>query len=141
MTRITSLADLPLSDDVRRLNPEAIEPGQRPTKASKYGNVRCQIDGISFDSLAEGNRYSELRLLEKAGIIRLLCPSPALPKKERFKLTAGLAYTPDFTYYEDGRRVAEDVKGGKATMTQAARMRVKLFRECYPDIELRITER
>jgi hypothetical protein len=103
--------------------------------------VRCEIDGISFDSLAEGNRYSELRLLEKAGIIRLLCPSPEQAKKERFKLTAGLVYTPDFTYWENGKRIAEDVKGGKATMTQAARMRVKLFRECYPDIELRIIER
>ena len=141
MTRITSLADLPLSDDVRRLNPDAIEPGQKPAKASKYGNIRTQVDNIWFDSLAESRRYGELRLLQQAGEISLLQPSPEQPKKERFKLTAGLAFTPDFTYFEHGRQVAEDVKGGKATMTQAARMRVTLFRECYPQIELRIVER
>ena len=136
MTRITSLADLPLSDDVRRLNPD-VEPGVQK-KASKYGNISTEIDGIWFDSQAEARRYRELRLLERSGSIRLLRPSPEQPKKERFKLTAELTFTPDFTYWEGEVQVAEDVKGGKATMTQAALMRVKLFRECYPHIELRI---
>ena len=140
MTRVSSLADLPLSDDVRRLNPDAVAP-EKPSKPSKYGNVRTEIDGIWFDSQAEASRYAELRLLQRTGAITLLCPSPDQPKKQRFKLTAGLTFTPDFTYFEEGREIAEDVKGGKATMTQAATMRVKLFRECYPQIELRIVER
>lgn len=144
MTRILSLADLPLSDDVRALNPDAIESGakpSKPSKPSKYGNIKTEVDGITFDSIAEANRYAELRLLQRAGAISLLCPSPEQPKKRRFKLTAGLVFTPDFTYQEGGREIAEDVKGGKATMTRAATMRIKLFRECYPAIELRIVER
>lgn len=140
MTRFVSLADLPLSDDVKRLNAHLLEDA-KPTKQRKYNNERTQVDGIWFDSKAEAARYSELRLLERAGVIRLLQPSPEAPKKERFKLNAGLSFTPDFTYWEQGKQVAEDVKGGKATMTTAALMRVKLFRECYPQIELRIVER
>lgn len=141
MTRLNSLADLPLSDDVRRLNPDLIEPGQKPSKQSKYGNIRTEIDGISFDSQAEAQRYGELRLLQQAGHISLLQPSPERPKKERFKLSAGITYTPDFTYFEGGRQIAEDVKGGRATATAHFRDKAKLFRECHPHIELRIVER
>lgn len=141
MTRVSSLADLPLSDDVRALNPDAIEPGAKPSKPSKYGNVRTEIDGIWFDSQAEARRYEELRLLQRAGAISLLCPSPEQPKKRRFKLIAGVTYTPDFTYQEGGREIAEDVKGGKATATGHFRDKAKMFRELYPSIELRIVER
>lgn len=36
----------------------------------KYGNKKVVIDGIEFDSRKEARRYSELKLLEKAGEIR-----------------------------------------------------------------------
>ena len=32
-------------------------------RRSKYGNKKIQIDGYTFDSLAEGRRYRELKLL------------------------------------------------------------------------------
>lgn len=128
------------------LRQAAQAPGASPTEAtqargSKFGNVRCELDGITFDSLAERDRYLELQLLARAGTISDLRPSPEQPKKDRFKLAGGITYTPDFTYMEGGRRVAEDVKGGKATATAHFRDKARLFREAYPGIELRIVER
>lgn len=110
-------------------------------KESKFGNVRCELDGIQFDSKAERDRYCELQLLARSGTISDLRPSTAQPKKRRFTLAAGITYTPDFTYVEGRRQVAEDVKGGKATATAHFKDKAKLFRERYPDIELRIVER
>ena len=36
---------------------------------SKYKAVKTQIEGIMFDSKKEAKRYTELKLLEKAGMI------------------------------------------------------------------------
>ena len=49
-------------------------------------------------------------------------------------------YTPDFDYREGEQLVAEEIKGGKATMTDAASLRMSLFRRRYTDIELRVVE-
>jgi hypothetical protein len=44
-------------------------------------------------------------------------------------------YRADFTYSEDGQFVAEDVKG---VATAVFGIKAKLFRDNYPDIELRV---
>jgi hypothetical protein len=49
---------------------------------SKYGARKTVIDGITFDSKKEANRYRELKLLEKAGEIcclRLQVPFELIP--------------------------------------------------------------
>ena len=54
-------------------------------KKSKYKNKTTIIDGISFDSAKESNRYCELKLLERAGeIINLKRQVPYLlvPKQK-----------------------------------------------------------
>lgn len=113
----------------------APEPAQR---VSKYGNVPTIVDGIRFDSKAEARRYQELKLLERAGeIFNLVC-------QPRYVLGSGKrppVYVADFAYHESGQQVAEDVKGGKATQTAIFKLKAKLFREKYPEIELRIIER
>ena len=38
----------------------------------KYRSKRTVIDGITFDSKKEANRYCELKLLEKSGEIKIL---------------------------------------------------------------------
>lgn len=40
---------------------------------AKYGNKKAVIDGITFDSKKEAQRYTELKSLEKAGKITSLC--------------------------------------------------------------------
>ena len=39
---------------------------------NKYFNKKVIIDGIKFDSKKEAKRYTELKLLKKAGIIKEL---------------------------------------------------------------------
>ncbi len=108
---------------------------------SKYNARRTEVDGIAFDSKAEAARYVELRLLERAGAIRDLRVHPRYEILPREGGERARHYTPDFEYREGGRVVCEDVKGGRATMTDAARLRMSLFRRRYPAIELRIVER
>ena len=39
---------------------------------NKYFNKKVIVDGIKFDSKKEANRFNELKLLKKAGIIKEL---------------------------------------------------------------------
>lgn len=85
---------------------------------SKYGAKRTQVDGITFDSKAEADRYVELRALQEAGQISglVLQPSFVLAGPVRYTGAArakpALVYRADFEYVDHlGRRVVEDVKG------------------------------
>lgn len=85
---------------------------------SKYGNKKTIIDGISFDSQKEATRWSELRLLERAGEIQNLqrqVPFVLIPKQVRDGKTIErpVVYKADFVYTEKGEEVVEDTKGVK----------------------------
>ena len=85
---------------------------------SKYGNRKTVIDGISFDSQKEATRWSELRLLERAGEIQNLqrqVPFVLIPKQVRDGKTIErpVVYKADFVYTEKGEEVVEDTKGVK----------------------------
>jgi len=87
-------------------------------KKSKYGNRKVVIDGITFDSIGEGNRYSELRILEKKGDIQnLTCHM-------KFNLEAGITFKPDFVYDQNNKTIVEDYKG---FVTESYKLRRKLF--------------
>lgn len=96
----------------------------------KYHNKKVTIDGIPFDSKKEARRYSELKLLEKAGEIYdlttqvkfVLIPAQYKvverygKKGQRLKdgqkcLEKECAYIADFVYYQHGVKVVEDTKG------------------------------
>lgn len=86
---------------------------------SKYGARRTQRDAIGFASKREADRWSELRLLEKAGQIRGLQRqvSIALLGREGPLLTPTgrvATYRADFTYQDRALEwawVVEDAKG------------------------------
>lgn len=132
MTRYADIHELAqsCSADVKALSPDLFADVSAPAKPNKYGNVRMQIDGVWFDSQKEANRWQELCLLERAGAIR------CLERQVTFKLTAGIRMRLDATYIEDGKLIAEDVKGMAPTRDWLNK--AKLFRECYPEYELRI---
>ena len=83
---------------------------------SKYKNKKVKYDGIVFDSLKEYNRYKELKLLERAGVIKelqtqvkyILIPSQYLNGK---CIERECSYIADFVYTENGKKVVEDTKG------------------------------
>lgn len=78
---------------------------------AKYKNRKTIVNGITFDSAKEARRYSELVLLEKAGVINTLKLQPS------FKIVVNgvkiCTYRADFSYTENGKFVVEDVKGFK----------------------------
>ena len=112
------------------------------TQANTRGNERTTIDGYTFDSRAEASRYSELVLMEKAGVISNLRVHPTYELQAAFKDGAGgkhraISYEGDFGYIEDGRAVVEDVKGHR---TAVFLLKEKMFRYTHPYIDFRVIE-
>lgn len=102
------------------------------------------IDGIKFDSKAEGRRWQELCLLQDAGMISDLKPHPRYELQRGFTNWRGerirpIHYTGDFYYVEGSHPVVEDVKS-PASKTQAYQIRIKLFQFMYQGIEFREVE-
>ena len=73
-----------------------------------------RIDGIRFDSLAEGNRYGELKILVASGDISALEVHPKLKLSVNGTQISSGWYTADFQYVEANQIVIEDFKGGWA---------------------------
>jgi hypothetical protein len=120
----------------------ALNPGYQQAGRSKYGNRRVAVDGFSFDSQAEADRYSDLLLMVKAGAISNLAVHPTFELQAAFVDATGrrhraISYEGDFSYTEDGRAVVEDVKGMR---TEVFKLKEKLFRYRYPEIDLQIVE-
>lgn len=86
-----------------------------PWRGHKYGAKPVTADGEFFASTREYQRWLDLLLLQKSGIIS------GLQRQVPITLHAlgGLAiarYIADFVYLENGERVVEDVKGCKTAM-------------------------
>lgn len=98
---------------------------------NKFGNRKVTIDGMTFDSKHEYQRWAELKLLEKAGKIQGLFRQvkfeliPAqyeryerISQKTGKRLADGqrcvekaATYIADFVYWEGDRMIVEDAKG------------------------------
>jgi len=104
---------------------------------SKYHNKKIEINGITFDSKKEGNRYLELKLQEKLGLITELVLQPEFELQKAFKHNTGLCraikYIADFSYWKDGVKVIEDTKGMK---TDVYKLKKKMFLFKYPKLKL-----
>lgn len=85
---------------------------------SKYKSKKVTVQGITFDSKKEANRFRELSLLERAGKITELqrqvkfelIPSQRIDGKV---VERACYYVADFVYLENGQKVVEDTKGFK----------------------------
>ena len=82
----------------------------------KYHAKKTELDGITFDSRKEAQRYAELRLLERSGAIHNLQRQvryELIPAQKKDGKTGERAchYIADFVYEENGKTVVEDVKG------------------------------
>ena len=106
----------------------------------KYHNKKIVIDNIKFDSKKEGNRYKQLKLLEKAGLIKDLELQPAFLLQPNFKKNGKtnrkIEYIADFKYYdiEAKKWIVEDTKGFK---TDVYKLKKKLFEYKYKDLEIK----
>ena len=84
----------------------------------KYKNKKVMIDGIKFDSKKEANRYQELKLMQRAGIIRDLQRQvkyvliPSQKGDDGRVIERPCTYIADFVYIDEkGKTVVEDTKG------------------------------
>lgn len=96
--------------------------------ANKYHARKVKIDGYTFDSQREAERYSELRIMEKAGEIKDLQVHPKIELQPGFyykdKRIRAITYEADFRYYDkDDTIIVEDIKGME---TQAFRIKWKI---------------
>jgi hypothetical protein len=125
-----------------RLTSEQYRAKTAPSKRSKYGNRKVTIDGITFDSVAEGKRWSELRQLENAGVIS------HLERQPRFNLKSGdrpvvyasgrqAFYKADFAYFDGDKRVVEDVKGFSTPEYKLKRAIVEAMHPAVKIVEIR----
>lgn len=99
---------------------------------SKYHAEKTCVDGITFDSKREADRYLVLKSMEEDGTIE------DLRRQVRYELIPAfdvdgkhyrpVYYVADFVYVEDGKEVVEDVKGMR---TDVYRLKSKLFARRY----------
>ncbi len=84
-------------------------------KKSKYGNTKCCLGELKFDSLRERARYEVLLAMLAAGdisaldrqVVFVLAPAVTIAGRKR----PPLRYIADFVYQRDGKSVVEDAKG------------------------------
>jgi hypothetical protein len=98
------------------------EKAGKGRRKSKYGAEKTEVDGIAFDSAKEARRYTELKILLKAGEIAYL------ELQVPFALSV-CTYVADFTYLDarTGERVVEDVKSRFTAKLPVYRMKKKLM--------------
>nr|UVX49666.1 MAG: protein of unknown function (DUF1064) [Bacteriophage sp.] len=99
---------------------------------SKYHARKTTVDGITFDSRKEADRYLVLKGMEEDGTIE------DLRRQVRYELVPAfdvdgrhyrpVYYVADFVYVEDGKEVVEDVKG---MITDVYRLKRKLVAYRY----------
>lgn len=101
---------------------------------SKYGNKRCKLDGYSFDSVKEMNRYADLKFMLLAGEISDLELQKPFVLQEGFKGRDGkwvreIRYIADFYYFDKakGEWVIEDVKSAATADNSVYKLKKKMM--------------
>ena len=98
---------------------------------NKYRAVKTVIDGITFQSKKEAERYKILSLLESQGRIDNLRLQPRIAL-----MVNGVKighYIADFQYDISGKQVIEDVKS-KATRTPIYKLKKKILETYDPPV-------
>lgn len=105
---------------------------------SRYGSHKCEINGLTFDSVMEGRYYAYLLTLKREGFIKKIETQVKYTLLNGFthkitqKKIRPITYIADFviTNYDNTQEVV-DVKGKK---TPEFKIKEKLFYSIYPDI-------
>lgn len=106
---------------------------------SKYHSIKSTVDGITFDSRREANRWCELKLLQRAGAICdlqrqvrfVLAPPVRVGASSRMK--PALRFLADFTYRDVqlDETVVEDVKSEPTATKEAFRIKLHLMKSVH----------
>ena len=107
---------------------------------NKYHNKKIKIDGIEFDSILEAKKYKELKLLERAGLIKDLKRQVKFELQPKYiknnKTIRAINYVADFVYFdvEKDKTIVIDTKGFR---TEIFKLKKKIFEYVYPDLEIK----
>lgn len=111
-------------------------------KFVKYKNKKTQIDGITFDSKKEAERYKLLKSMQADGLIYdLECqPKFMLIPSQHFETTGrrerGVDYVADFRYKDKlGQIIVEDVKSVITAKDKVYRIKRKMVKY-FHDVEI-----
>lgn len=126
--------------DIKRLGikvPGHILAELEEEKENKYHNRKAEVDGIVFASEKEANKYCELKLLKKAGLVKdFQCQVPYVLQDKyssNGKRIRAIKYIADFVVDEnDGTTTVIDTKGYR---TKEYLLKKKMFLKRYPDIK------
>ena len=109
-------------------------------KIPKYRNEKTIIDGITFQSKKESNRYFELKMLQRAGEISELEIQPKfeiIPDViwlHASRILRKRYYIADFSYFENCIKTVEDVKSAITRKNPVYTLKRQLFLLKYPGI-------
>jgi hypothetical protein len=129
----TPLSCLLADDRAAREGSEHLAVVDEVKRPNKFNARKTQVHGLWFDSSAEAMAYLVLLDRQRKGEINTLERQPIFNLIVNGKIVG--TYRPDFTFYENGRKIAEDTKGFRA---RDFGLRSRLFQALHPDIELRI---
>lgn len=114
-----------------------------PFARNKYHAKKVTLDGIRFDSKKEACRWAELKVMEKAGLIKELerqvrfCLIPTIVGENGKVRQRETNYVADFRYYEkQGEHWEQVVEDAKGIRTDVYKIKKKLMLWRY-GIEIR----
>ena len=106
-------------------------------KKHKYNAKKTIINGITFASKKEAERYKILKKMESNGEISELELQPRFLLQEKFKYRGKtireINYIADFKYLKNDKVIVEDTKG---FVTDVFKIKIKIFKFKYPNIEI-----
>lgn len=139
--RVKSIQELP---EAMRAQAEAQIAGARSIAApaqsaevrrSKYGSTKTEVNGITFDSKWEGQRYRELLLRERMNLIHDLQVHVAFglhvysPEHKPVRIASLVV---DFVYWTDDDQMrCEDTKSAPTRKKESYRLKRKMFEAEY----------
>lgn len=135
------------SEDFRKKNAELfrdIDKSRVPKEKgkNKYNNTKVTVDGVTYDSIKEANRWFELQSMERAGHILYLQRQVMFEVKSGYilngKKVRNIHMRIDAVYMREGKWIAEDVKPSKKFITRDWLNKAKLFRDLYREWDLEI---
>ena len=98
---------------------------------SKYLNRKTVVDGLTFDSKKEADRFICLRIEEKEGKINRLQRQVRFPLIRKSQYGREIRYVADFVYYRNNEMIVEDVKSAYTRKNPVYRLKKRLMAELY----------
>ena len=112
-------------------------------RRSRYHNLKCEYNGLKFDSKTEMEYYKYLLGLQEKGIVKEIKTQIKYSLQDKFKykdkVQREIVYIVDFVViYSDGREEVIDIKGSVHNIDPVFKIKRKLLLCKYPNIDFRV---